>query len=434
MKKVLNFIKNNILEQYIIINILYLTYMGFLFATKKIPSFEPYSLNLRLLLLVNIIAIIVINIRKYSFHKVDIALILITIFLCISAHFAYNNTIALYGNYSRYEGLYVLLYYLTIFYLSTYSKNKKLIIYTILFVGFIQFFYSICYYNKLLGLHPKNPKWVTGFVTNPNFYGGYMLMCLSLSMGLYIEQKNKILNILLLILSCCFVISLILSNTMSSLVAFIIVSIILLIYCIKNKKLIKYTIIILSVISVFFVMNKKGNTTLSKDFAQTQKEAINITKGKVSESYGTSRIYIWKRAIKHVPKYLIHGIGIDNFRYIDNGEPIKKKSGKITTIFDKAHNDYLQILLTSGIFCLLSYIAFYIIIIISGIKNKLIYLLLPIIGYLVHLMFSISVVEVSPIFYICAGLIIERKEKKEKYVRRFLDKLPFINKKYDIIK
>lgn len=414
MKKVGSFLKNNILELYIILNILWLTYRGFLFASNQIPSFEPYSQDIRYLLIINIIIIIVMNIKKYSFHKIDISILLITTFLIISTVFAYNQITALYGSYGRYEGLYSLLYYLSIFYLSTYCKNKKLIIYTILLTGIIQLFYGICQHN---GIKPivSRKQWASGLTTNPNFYGGYILMCLSLSIGLFIDQNKKITNILFLILSCLFMIGLLISNTLSSLVGLTIVLIFLLIYCIKTKKMIKYFITIISILLVFIITNNMKATSLVKDTVQTKNETVNITKGKADNSYGSGRMYIWKTAIKYIPKYIYHGVGIDGFRYIKNGEPIKHKSGKITVIYDKAHNDYLQILITSGIFSLLSFITFQIIILINGLKNsfinKEIYLLLPIIGYLIHLLFSVSVIEVAPIFYICAGLLIERKER-----------------------
>jgi hypothetical protein len=41
-------------------------------------------------------------------------------------------------------------------------------------------------------------------------------------------------------------------------------------------------------------------------------------------------------------------------------------------------------------------------------KNKEIYLILPIIGYLVQAQFNISVIEVAPFFYIGLGLLIDR--------------------------
>ena len=61
---------------------------------------------------------------------------------------------------------------------------------------------------------------------------------------------------------------------------------------------------------------------------------------------------------------------------------------------------------------LLSYLVLYGIIVLNGIKNsfkdKKVYLILPIIGYLVQAQFNISVIEVAPFFYIALGLSVDR--------------------------
>ena len=78
-----------------------------------------------------------------------------------------------------------------------------------------------------------------------------------------------------------------------------------------------------------------------------------------------------------------------------------------------------QYFLRLGIFALISYLIFYFIIIFRGIKNnykeKSIYLILPVIGYLIQAFFSFSVIEVAPIFYISLGLLVDRDNiiKKE---------------------
>ena len=48
-------------------------------------------------------------------------------------------------------------------------------------------------------------------------------------------------------------------------------------------------------------------------------------------------------------------------------------------------------------------------------KEKSIYLILPVIGYLIQAFFSFSVIEVAPIFYISLGLLVDRDNiiKKE---------------------
>ena len=149
-------------------------------------------------------------------------------------------------------------------------------------------------------------------------------------------------------------------------------------------------------------------TVLVKDLVKTKNETTSIVKGNLDNSYGTGRLEVWKRAIKLSPKYMIHGVGVDNFAYVLDGRPIRNSK----VYFDKAHNEYLQTLITMGIFGLLSYLCLHFIIVKNGIKNafktKEIYLILPIIGYIVQAQFNISVIEVAPFFYIGLGLLVDR--------------------------
>ena len=85
-------------------------------------------------------------------------------------------------------------------------------------------------------------------------------------------------------------------------------------------------------------------------------------------------------------------------------------------MFDKAHNEYLQTLVTQGIFSLASYLFIFGYAVYIGIKNsyrfKQIYLVLPVIGYLIQAFFNVSVIEVAPIFYIALGLCCGKENSK----------------------
>ena len=427
MNKILNYIKNNKLELYISINIFYLIIMCLMFATKITSTFLLYSRTLIGLFIVNSI-IVIVNHKKYKSHIIDIPLVMYIITLIISTIFAYNIKVSLFGLDLRNEGLFTMLYYLSLFYLCGYCKNKKIIIFSILITGYIQFLWGVFQYTESFGIKYVeflDQKLITGLATNPNYYGAYMLLCICLSIGLYIKEKEKIVSIFYLLLACCYMSGILFSNTLSCLVGLFVSLLVLLIYSIKNKNVIKYILLVISLLSVFFIMSMKHQTTMLFDIVRTKNEAIEISKGNTKDTYGSDRIYIWQNTIKHIPKYLVHGIGIDNFAYIDDGKVISKAYEDITFNYDKAHNDYLQMLVTVGIFGLISIMLIHIISIINGIKNNNIIFLLPTIGYIIHLIFSVSVIEVSPIFYICMGLLIDRDNSKnnlyKKYIKRIID-------------
>ena len=79
---------------------------------------------------------------------------------------------------------------------------------------------------------------------------------------------------------------------------------------------------------------------------------------------------------------------------------------------DKVHNEYLQKLVTEGIFSLITYMLLLLLLFIKSIKkitkNKdtlLITLFISFLTYAIQAFFNISVICVAPLFYILMGLL-----------------------------
>lgn len=436
-RKFKNILKTDIkmkgLTIYIILNILYIFGFGFLKVSQKF-TYEAMAKGFLPLLIVNIVFILIIIFKK--FYKKDIIYIfvgLIIIFGIISTIFAINSKTAIFGKDGRYEGLISISYYFSLMILSGFIKKmyKKIIVFTIILTGLVQLIYAICQIYDVDGVYkmihasskvsflPEGPKfeteiWATGFTTNPNFFAIYMLLCQALSLGIFIEEKKIVKKLLYMILSVSFVFGILISNTMSCIVGLVVVLIFSLLYSIKNKQFKDILILVLAGMLVVCIGIKTGKTRIVKDVSKFTNQAVDIASGEVKDSYGTSRIYIWKKTFEILPKNLLHGVGIDNFIYAFDGGALVNNEKRIR--YDKAHNEYLQILVTEGIFCLISYLVMYGIICIRGFKKSLkkeeVYLFLPVIGYLVQAFFNISVIEVAPIFFIILGLCMSKAEEK----------------------
>lgn len=407
--------KDILLPIYIIINILYLLIGSFLFSVPRICSMKLFSYGYIVLLCINIIIIISMFIlKKYKKSKIDIFLLIISIASIFSFIFAYDRHVALFGTYYRFEGLFVILYYMSITFLSSFVKEKykKYIIYLILATGFIELIYACCQKLNLFHVitYVKNDgRHANGFTTNPNFFAILMLLCISITIGLFFDNKDNKKNktALYLVLISLYMIGLLFANTTSCMVGLICVLIYLIYYCIKDKNYKKLIIVAALVVTITIIINVIGLTNQIQDLNKAAGEAGNIAIGNIRPEYGTVRIYIWEKTLEQVPKHLFFGIGIDNLKYINNGMPIR-----YWLVVDKCHNEYLQILATMGIFCFIAYLGLYFKAVKDGIKNSLktkeLYLILPVIGYLVQAFFNISVIEVSPLFYIILGLMCDR--------------------------
>lgn len=417
IKKIITKIEPFLLPIYIVLNILYVLIGSYYYEIKSL-SYYKFSKGFINLLFPNIIILIYLIIskikknKKVNFNLIDLFLLLIIIFSFISVLLAKKVDVALYGMPGRYEGLYQICYYFSLFMLTTFidKKYKKILSYTILIVTCIETIYAYFQVMNIFDVvryYRNNKVWATGFTTNPNFYATISLLGLSTSIGLLFEEKKHILKIMLSCLIVLLMTGLLISNTMSCVVGLLVVIIYTFIYIIVKKKYLYFSFIILLIIPTIYIASI-NKTTLLKDFIKTTNETKEIVSGNIDGEYGTKRIFIWTKTLEIVPKNIIHGVGIDNFYYAFGDKPISKGRW----FFDKAHNEYLQVLITEGIFSLISYLSFFGIIVIRGIKESFkdnkIYLILPVIGYLAQAFFNISVIEVAPYFYIILGLCVTR--------------------------
>ena len=413
MNKYLNQILNKSLLIYIYINLLYIL-IGSYMAFNSYIRERIFSYGFIVLLVINIIIILGLFLKKvYKKNKIDIFLILIIIFAIISTIFAYKPQKALFGEFLRYEGLFTILYYITILFITSFIKkeDRKKVVLGILIFGLIQCIYGICQRLFLLNARTmiyKGSINTTGFTGNPNFFGALMIICACQSLGLFFYSKSRLNEVIFLILTYLFFIGILLSKTRSSLLSLMFILILLFIYSLKKKYIKKYIILCLVFVFVCVFLHLLHLSPVFEDIVTVSSEMSEVAKGNAKDNYGSNRIKLWKETIKIVPNYLLHGVGIDNFANVIDGNPIRYQGH----MFDKAHNEYLQILVTMGIFSLISYLCLHFIIIKNGIintfKNNEIYLILPVIGYLVQAQFNISVIEVAPIFYISLGLLVDR--------------------------
>ena len=313
----------------------------------------------------------------------------------------------------RYEGLYQIFYYFSLYFLATYidKKYKKTITYVILLMTVIESVYAFLQVTNIGNIartYHGGYIWATGFTTNPNFFGSLMTLGLSIALGLFINENKKGISIILGSFIIILFNGLLISNTMSAVVGIIVVLIYIFIYIIIRKKYLKFLLIIIMLLLSTIYIVSINKTTLLDDFIKTTNETKEIIKGNIDGEYGTKRVYIWTNTLKIVPENILTGVGIDNFYYAFGDKPLAKGRW----FFDKAHNEYLQILITEGIFSLLSYLAFFGFIVIKGIKNSYkeneLYLIAPVIGFLAQAFFNISVIEVAPLFYIVLGLCVTR--------------------------
>lgn len=150
-------------------------------------------------------------------------------------------------------------------------------------------------------------------------------------------------------------------------------------------------------------------------------EIHSMMHGDIQETFGTSRVKVWQEVIPLVPEKFWFGGGPDTLsqrvnyvftRYIPELDYI------VTSNITTAHNDFLNILVNTGVFALLAYIGFLVGIakeVFQNCKNPIVLVLSgSILAYLVQVCFSASTCMVSPLYWLALGLLVATsKEKKD---------------------
>lgn len=137
-------------------------------------------------------------------------------------------------------------------------------------------------------------------------------------------------------------------------------------------------------------------------------EMHELLHGNFDDDFGTYRIFLWKRTFKIFPEFPILGSGSDTFaiRFMAKYTQDIAAIGPLT-INDTAANVYLTMLINIGIVGLGSYLIFIFTQIKKGLKNINEYsaiLLISMICYLCQDCFNLSVVIVTPMFWLLMAL------------------------------
>lgn len=370
-----------------------------------------------------------LNKKKFDFY--DFIILVLIVLGIISTLFSINKSCAIFGFYDRYEGFLQLFSYYILFLNCKNLNNKKykkIIINMILIICLVNSIYAILqFYNvgSILGIKIiKYTYYSEGFVLNSNFLGSLMTIFLSLVITLFLFDKTAKFNVIYFALTLFSFIGLLTTGAMSSVVSvfFLIIFLIILFIVLKydiKKNIIKVISIVYICTIIFLIFNFKDNSYLISQTKKTVNEIKEISKGKIKDNFGTGRIHIWKETLKILPNNLITGVGIDNF-YFAFGENklIDMKSGLVV---DKAHNEYLQKLVTEGILSFITYLVLLGTIFIKScikifkenisINYIFLGLFMSFVSYSIQAFFNISVISVAPIYYIVMGILVsELKE------------------------
>ena len=185
----------------------------------------------------------------------------------------------------------------------------------------------------------------------------------------------------------------------------------------KIRQSVLCSIIILAILGLSFVYFYPHNNQ------GTIYEFSRVLHGDFQDSFGSSRIMIWKKALHLVPGYLLFGSGPDTLAArinISFTRYVPEIGKTLATYVDNAHNEYIGYLVNIGLLGLLSYLSAILFTIVSFIKNKANHntrtaSFCAVICYWIQGIFGLGLCIVAPIMWLLWGLTVKNLTVTENY-------------------
>lgn len=376
--------------------------------------------------------------QKRAFRYADLFYFSLLFFMIISAVFSKNPGIYSSGDFNRCENpLHFLAYFWLFFAGSLIDKweYKKKILFSFLAVSllegvfaFLQTFNIELSYSYMY----RADRAAYGLTQNSNYYGCLAAIFVACVSGLYIFAgsviSSKVLRSILPAIAAFLFYTMLGSRArlawvgFAALVVFYVISLSIMYRKANDKAVIKSAVkralILLGAFAVIFLI-----AFFFTDYIRevTERSYWEVANGN-SDMVGSRRIYIWKTGLAAVPNNWLTGVGLDNFKYVyESSEVIHDEM----FVKDKAHNEYLQILVTQGIPALINYLA---LLIYTGTgatksvlkeespeKRAVTWILLGmLVTYAAAAFFNNSIIYVALYFWLVIGLIIPRDPVRTK--------------------
>lgn len=350
-----------------------------------------------------------------------------------------NKIISIYGSDIRHEGLLSLMAYYVIFFAAALLKDKKyrrVLLYCFLCMGSVISVLGIIQFTGICGFGEKYPGIAYVPMRNPNFFGGFAVMFTGVAIGgffLY-EKASKVTHpfsrwnrwgwyaLVLLGYAACI-------SAGSSLV-YVGLIMMLLLYLFfeiatKRRNFLPFIFLVAGLVCSVFLFDFVRGGAVTREITSVGNQ-VKAEGSIFGNSVGSSRMRIWKQTVSLLPEYGLFGCGIE--RLGEQSLNINRMNGEIfANYFDKAHNEYLNLWVTEGIFALIFYLVFLFALFIPGIalfvkKKKGEYgnsvkeevamiSLFAFFGYIAQAFFSISVIQVAPYFWLICGLLYCRNKE-----------------------
>lgn len=387
--------------------------------------------------------------KSFKIHNLDVPLLMYLLFCIISTIVAPKTKNALMGNGIRNEGLFSIIFYVLVYFLgrnTVNSKNVFKLINLIFGFGVLQVITGIT--QSTLKIDAYYYEMAYGFTGNPNMFGLLMGMLLTCAVSLYFNKAKEIDKYRRFYFICAisFYIGLILAESSAPFFCFIALLTVIIIYYLIKKTKARNVIVFVLIAIILFPVVQFGNGYINKKYYETIKDNPFVSKdvdytklytdiekivkkiipvkpndgmqnskimqitNNANQEFTHGRLEIWKLSLNTALENWKFGVGMDSLYILWNTKyPFE--------IIDKAHNQYIDIFASIGIYGCTTYVLFIIGAIYVGIKTKSEISKSIFFGFLFYSIAigaSISTPFVAVYYYLITGIFIGLDEESRR--------------------
>lgn len=414
----------------------YLFYCHFFFVPLVLSPYTSEIFEFNKLVLTYILTTLIVFFwlikmiigRKIIYRRtiLEIPLILFLISQILSTYISIDRYTSIFGYYSRFNGgllsvvSYILLYFSFVSNMDQKSASK-----TIKFILVSSMLVSIYGIMEHFGIDKH--VWVQDVVERvfstfgqPNWLAAFLVGVVPFAWVIFTKSKR----ILYLFPFLIFFVTLLFTKSRSGILGFVIASVIFwggYILKIKSKKVFSallpaslITIVIVAVVGTPWTPSVNKLLTKSVESSPPKTQVIIPALESGGTESGDIRKIVWKGALTIFKKYPFLGSGVETFAYAYY--QVRPKEHNLTSewefLYNKAHNEYLNYLATTGVFGFTSYLLILgasIVIFIKLFKKDYLYSLAFTSGYIgiaFTNIFGFSVVPISLLIFLLPALAV----------------------------
>lgn len=314
--------------------------------------------------------------KKFEIAKtpLDIPILLFLASQIISTIVSINPHTSLFGYYSRFHGglmstvSYVTLFYALITHFQGESKAIKNLITAIITSAAIIAIYGVLEHfgiDKNIWIQDVQSR-VFSTLGQPNWLSAFLIAILPLSLFQLVSSRNNSHRLLYTGLSLLYLVAILFTKSQSGIAATGVVLVLFFIITAIQKK--KSLLLLAFIPLTFLILTFKGDyvrqtlSSLNKINPFYSDSLTIATKENIGRSGGsdsmTIRRIVWEGAIKLGLQYPLFGTGVETFGY--SYYSVRPAAHNLTSeaefLYNKAHNEYLNFLATTGFVGLATYL------------------------------------------------------------------------------